>query len=196
MYLIRSETPRDALEVETLLDLCFGEARFAKTSQRLRDGRLPADGLAFLIRKAGRTIATVRLWTVTLGSAGEGLLLGPLAVDPEFQGKGLGGRLMRHALNQAGAHGHKAVVLVGDPEYYHRFGFDRALTLGLALPGPVEEPRFLGLELKPGALDGAVGMIAVPINVETEVLRGPEPRATGVSAPSLVWAPKLAASAA
>lgn len=195
MYLIRSETPRDFTEVENLLDTCFGPSRFTKTCQKLRDGRVPANGLAFLVRKAGHTIATVRLWNVTLGSAGEGLLLGPLAVDPAYRDQGLGARLMRHALNQAGAHGHKAVILVGDPEYYVRFGFSRELTRGLALPGPVEDRRFLGLDLKPGALAGATGMIAVPDAVEADLV-APRGSVSFGSAPHFAWAPPLAASAA
>ncbi len=195
MYLIRSETPRDFTGVEMLLDLCFGPSRFAKTCQRLRDGRVPANGLAFLVRQSGQTIATVRLWTVLLGSAGEGLMLGPLAVHPDYRELGLGARLMRHALNQAGAHGQKAVILVGDPEYYARFGFSRALTRGLALPGPVEDRRFLGVELQPGALDGATGMVRAPEAVESDLLCAADSRAFG-SAPHFAWAPPLAASAA
>jgi predicted N-acetyltransferase YhbS len=55
--------------------------------------------------------------------------------------------------------GHKAVILVGDAPYYNPLGFERALTRGLALPGPVEEERFLGLELATGALAGAQGRV-------------------------------------
>jgi predicted N-acetyltransferase YhbS len=49
---------------------------------------------------------------------------------------------------------------VGDEPYYSRFGFSAAKAAGLQLPGPVERNRFLGLELVPGALDGAEGMVA------------------------------------
>ena len=56
--------------------------------------------------------------------------------------------------------GHKAVLLVGDAPYYARFGFEAALTTGLALPGPVDRARFLAFEIvDPGALDGAEGMV-------------------------------------
>lgn len=66
---------------------------------------------------------------------------------------------MRHAIKEAARLGHGAVILVGDPEYYERFGFTGAKTAGLAMPGPVERRRFLALELKPGHLDGAKGLL-------------------------------------
>jgi predicted N-acetyltransferase YhbS len=54
---------------------------------------------------------------------------------------------------------HRAILLVGDAPYYEPFGFARRHTLKLALPGPVDEERFLGLELKNGALKGAKGLV-------------------------------------
>jgi predicted N-acetyltransferase YhbS len=66
---------------------------------------------------------------------------------------------MCDALFRAVCHGHRAVLLVGDAPYYARFGFERRLTLGLDMPGPVEADRFLGLELEPGALAGARGRV-------------------------------------
>jgi predicted N-acetyltransferase YhbS len=55
--------------------------------------------------------------------------------------------------------GHTSVLLVGDEPYYSRFGFNRSLVADLHLPGPLEHNRFLGLELAPGALDGAEGLV-------------------------------------
>ena len=56
--------------------------------------------------------------------------------------------------------GHAAIVLVGDPAYYDRFGFTGQGTRSLHLQGPVDRARFLGLELVEGSLDGAEGLIA------------------------------------
>lgn len=160
-FRIREERPSDVAAREALLDAAFGPARFAKTCQRLRDGRLPAEGLALVAEAAdGRLIGTVRLWHCDLGSVGAGLMLGPIAVDAEARSLGLGGALMRAAIARATALGHRSIVLVGDAPYYLRFGFSLDLTKGLDLPGPVERERFLGLELVPGALEGATGMIA------------------------------------
>jgi predicted N-acetyltransferase YhbS len=158
---IRTELPSDVAARERLLDKAFGRMRLRKTSERLREGRLPAEGLAFTALDAkGRVIGTVRMWNVIAGSAGPSLLLGPLAVDCKHQGKGLGRALMDHAINSAKVLGHDSVLLVGDAPYYSRFGFDVSLTRSLHLPGPVERARFHGLELTPGALDGAEGLVA------------------------------------
>ena len=159
---IGPERAGDVAAREHLLDLAFGLARFGKTSEKLRAGRLPARGLSLIARVATPAgeivVGTVRLWHVVAGGV-PALLLGPLAVDSRYRCFGVGTRLMREALDRATALGHGAIILVGDAPYYARFGFTRAHTRGLQLPGPVEDDRFLGLELKPGALAPADGLV-------------------------------------
>ncbi len=159
MFAIREEIPTDAAPREALLDACFGPQRFAKTSERLREGRLPAQGLALTLEREGRLMATVRLWNVTAGPGRASLLLGPLAVDPALQGLGLGSKLLREALARAAMLGHESVMLVGDAPYYARFGFRTELVEELWLPGPYERERFQAAELRPGALAGARGLV-------------------------------------
>lgn len=158
MITIRDEIDTDIPAREALLDRCLGERRTAKSSERLREGRLPAEGLALTAERDGALVATVRLWHVEAGGK-PALLLGPLAVAPELQGEGLGKAMMREAIRRAAAHGHGAILLVGDAPYYQRFGFTAAPMADLAMPGPVERERFLGLELRQGALQGAAGML-------------------------------------
>lgn len=158
MFAIRHETPLDVAAREALLDLCFGAERTRKTCERLREGRAPADGLALVVERAGRIVATIRLWHVSAGGR-PALMLGPVAVDPALQGLGIGGKLVREALDRAGGAGHAAVLLVGDAPYYARFGFAPDVVAGLSLPGPYDEARFLGRELVPGALSGAIGLV-------------------------------------
>ena len=157
---ISEESPFDVAAREALLDRAFGLARTEKTSARLRDGRLPAQGLALVARDGGELVGTLRCWPIEAGGRAA-LLLGPLAVAQSHRSLGLGARLMREALWRAAMLGHKAVLLVGDAPYYARFGFEAALTAGLALPGPVDRARFLAFEIEPGALDGAEGMVVV-----------------------------------
>jgi predicted N-acetyltransferase YhbS len=162
-FVIRAERASDVVAREALLDACFGPNRHARTCQRLRDGRAPAEGLAFsAVRRQGlndRLVGTLRLWHVSAGGA-PALMLGPLAVDPICRELGVGAALMNHALLAAKARGHGAVILLGDAPYYARFGFSTLKTGELSLPGPFERNRLLGLELREGALDGAWGMIA------------------------------------
>src|SRR5580692_2871775 len=162
-FVIRAERASDVVAREALLDACFGANRHARTCQRLRDGRAPAEGLAFsAVRRQGlkdRLVGTLRLWHVSAGGA-PALVLGPLAVDPICRELGVGAALMNHALLAARVRGHGAVILLGDAPYYARFGFTALKTAELSLPGPFERDRLLGLELREGALDGAWGMIA------------------------------------
>jgi predicted N-acetyltransferase YhbS len=157
-YEIRAELGSDVAARESLLDVCFGASRHARTCQRLRDGRRPAEGLAFSVMHQGRLVGTIRLWHVDAGGRAA-LVLGPLAVDPAMRALGVGAALMNHAIAAAKALGHGAIILLGDEPYYSRFGFSSARMETLSLPGPFERHRLLGLELRAGALDGAAGLI-------------------------------------
>jgi predicted N-acetyltransferase YhbS len=177
-FAIRAERSSDVVAREALLDACFGLNRHARTCQRLRDGRAPAEGLALSAVAHGRLVGTLRLWHVSAGRV-QALVLGPLAVDPSCREFGIGATLMNHALAAAKRRGHGAVLLLGDAPYYGRFGFSTLRTGELSLPGPFERDRLLGIELREGALDGACGMI-VPTGAPAE-----NP-ARGVSAPQPV----------
>ena len=160
MISIRKERPPDAAAREALLDEAFGEARARKASERLREGRLPAEGLSFVAAEGKRVIGTARLWHIACGAGKPALLLGPVAVADDCRNRGIGAALVRRALREARKLGHRAVVLVGDAPYYGRFGFSAEQTGALWMPGPFERRRLLALELAPGALDGARGLIA------------------------------------
>lgn len=170
---LRDERGADVPAREALLDAALGPARTLKSSERLRSGRLPAEGLALVAEDGeGRLVGTVRLWNVSAGGR-SALLLGPLAVDETCRGAGVGAALMRLALARAEEAGHAAVILVGDPEYYARFGFAAEATTGLVMPGPTERRRFLAREFAAGALEGAEGRVtatgrrvALPARVE------------------------------
>src|SRR3954449_12144667 len=144
-FAIRAEKASDVVAREALLDACFGENRHMRTCQRLRDGRMPAEGLAFSAMAEGRLVGTLRLWHVTAGGV-PALVLGPLAVEASSRKLGVGTALMDHALAAAKARGHRAVILLGDAPYYARFGFSAQKTGKLLLPGPFERERLLALE--------------------------------------------------
>ena len=158
MIAYTNEQAGDVFARETLLDRAFGPGRFRKSSEKIRSGRLPSEGLALVARDGDRLVGSVRLWEASAGQLSL-LLLGPLAVEDECRGAGIGATLMRLATERARALGHGAIVLVGDEPYYRRFGFSTRGMEKLAMPGPFERSRFLGLELVPGALDGAGGVL-------------------------------------
>ncbi len=162
---ITVESAAHVVAREALLDRQMGPNRRLKSSEKLRRGRLPAEGLALsAVDGEGRLVGTVRLWNIAAGVDAEGvaipaLLLGPLAVDASTEGQGVGSQLMRAAIEKARALGHGAILLVGDAPYYERFGFSAGLTGALAMPGPVERSRFLALELVDDHLAGAAGVL-------------------------------------
>jgi predicted N-acetyltransferase YhbS len=174
-FAIRAEKASDVVAREALLDACFGENRSLRTCQRLRDGRAPAEGLAFSAMREGKMVGTLRLWHVSAGDI-PALVLGPLAVEASSRKLGVGTALMDHALAAATARGHRAVILLGDAPYYARFGFSLERMARLSLPGPFERDRLLGLELQQGALDGACGMI-VPTGLSLPVRKAPRAHA-------------------
>ncbi len=144
MFVIRPETPADAALIEPLLDRCFGADRRLKTSYRYRDGVEPLADLAFVAAdEAGNLVGAIRYWPIRLDGL-PALLLGPLAIDPLRQGRGIGRALVFHSLETAAAAGHRLVFLVGDPAYYARFGFAVA-PAGIVMPD--EQPARLNYRL-------------------------------------------------
>ncbi|HLW27711.1 MAG TPA: N-acetyltransferase [Kiloniellales bacterium] len=156
---ILPERSSDAALIDPLLDRAFGTDRKSRTVYRLREGILPLPELCFsAVQADGTLLASLRFWPILI-DAFPAILLGPLAVEPEQQGRGIGKALVRHGLNEASRLGHKLCVVVGDPSYYRPYGFAPATPYGLVLPGPVDPPRFQVLELKPGVLENLRGLI-------------------------------------
>jgi predicted N-acetyltransferase YhbS len=136
--------------VEALNMAAFGPGRFAKSAYRLREGVSQVAELAFVAVEKGTLRGSVRFWPIMIGGHAV-LMLGPLAVQSDQRGRGIGVALMEHALEEARVCGHEAVILVGDEPYYARVGFSKLPPGRIRFPGPVDPSRILGLSLKPGA---------------------------------------------
>jgi len=156
-------TAADPIAVEALLDRAFGRDRHAKTAYRLREGVEAIPHLSFAAIENGELIGTIQCWPVEIaGDEGQKLpmvMVGPVAVDPEKQRGGLGKELMNRAIDAAQASGEdRAMMLVGDPEYYERFfGFTAERTAGWRLPGPVQARRLLARGRDVPAIAGMLG---------------------------------------
>lgn len=176
-YQIMPERPVDGPLIDPLLDRTFGHERHGKTVYRLREDIRPVKALSFVaVHEDDSLLASIRYWPIRVGDT-PAILLGPLAVEPAQQGRGIGKGLVYHSLTEARKLGHGTCVVVGDPAYYEPFGFQPAVSYGLILPGPVDPPRFQVLELKPGALDGVHGLIG---REESAALPEEEPEGAGV----------------
>ena len=133
----------DPAAVERILDRAFGPDRHARTAYKVR-GAAPAIPALSFAAVDGALVGTVQCWPVALagddGVVRPLVMVGPVAVDPTRQGEGVGRALVARALVAAGE---TALTLIGDPEYYGRFGFTADRTGRWRLPGPVEPRRLL-----------------------------------------------------
>lgn len=161
-YLIKPEPAVLAGAVERLYDDVFGSARFHKASYLFREGVAPVRALSWIAlegdhRGNDRLVGAIRYWPILVGETGHpALLLGPLAIAQDRAGKGIGRALMFKTLDLAAQLGHDLVLLVGDADYYKRFGFVPAQPHGFVMPGESRPDRLQVAPLK----DNVLGRIA------------------------------------
>ncbi len=137
-------TRADPAAVEALLDAAFGADRRARTAYRLRSRAEPVARLSFAAWDEDRLVGTLQSWPVALigdQASDELVMVGPVAVAPDQQGQGVGRALMTTLL--AAATDDDALMMIGDPEYYGRFGFTADATGGWVIDGPYEPRRLL-----------------------------------------------------
>lgn len=137
-------------QVDRILDAAFGTDRRARTAYRVRTGAAAIPCLSFAVRMEGAAVGTVQCWPVAHvgddGAVTRLVMVGPVAVLPEYQQQGLGRRLMEAVMAAAPAKADGALMMIGDPEYYGRFfGFSAAATGAWRLPGPFEQHRLLAV---------------------------------------------------
>ena len=150
--------------VEHLLDEAFGSDRFGRTAYRIRLGMDAVPALSFAAVEDGALVGTIQCWPVAHraadGTATPLVMVGPVAVRPEYQRGGHGRTLMAHMLEAAENLADRALMMIGDPEYYGRFfGFDAEATGAWALPGPYEKRRLLARAVNGHAPPTGTGMI-------------------------------------
>ncbi|WP_374610698.1 GNAT family N-acetyltransferase [Sphingorhabdus sp.] len=133
--------------LEQLLDDAFGTDRFGRTAYLLRKRSKAISALSFALMENGVPIGSIQCWPVRIGDFPI-VLVGPVAVTPNQQGNGIGHQLMHAMLEAAGKMGEPVMVMIGDPEYYERFGFSSLQTGGWTLPGPWEPRRLLARNAK------------------------------------------------
>lgn len=155
---ILPETPKDAQAIERLHERTFGPGRFVLSAYRLREHVDHLFELSFTARIGTLLVGSVRQLPICVGET-PALMLGPLTVEPPFRSRGIGRALLDRALGDAGAQGHRLILLVGDEPYYSRAGF-KAVPKGRAtMPGPVDYSRLLVAELVEGAFADVSGKI-------------------------------------
>ena len=115
--------------------------------------------LALVAEVDGRIVGHILFSPVRIDDEEAAVGLAPMAVLPVHQRQGVGSMLVRDGLERLRAAGHGAVVVVGHPEYYPRFGFEPASRFGLRWEHPCPDDTFMALELSPGFLREHPGVV-------------------------------------
>src|SRR5690606_21220710 len=136
------ESPAHDAEIEHINADAFGPGRFTRAAYKIREGGPHELGLSFVALDGSTVVASVRLTRIAAG-AGRGLLLGPLAVRPDYKNVGIGRKLVAIAVDAARQAGHGVVVLVGDAPYYGPLGFRSTVPGQIDMPRPFDPFRLL-----------------------------------------------------
>lgn len=157
--LIRTEEPRDGDAVRRLNEAAFVGREEADLVEALHAAN--AAIVALVADLDGEIVGHILFSPVSLEPALPRLWLGlaPTAVAPRLQKQGIGTLLVREGLERSRDAGAEAVVVLGHPQYYPRFGFRPAHEFGLRCEYDVPSDVFMALELVPGALRGVFGVV-------------------------------------
>ena len=148
------------MAVRSVNDAAFGQTNESDLIDAIRAGTAPY--LSLVAVRDGQVVGHILFTPVSIEPPRAGLRiagLGPMSIRPGFQRQGIGSRLVEAGLAECSRIGYDAVVLVGHPEYYPRFGFIPASRYGLKCEYSVPDDVFMALELKDGALSDCCGVI-------------------------------------
>lgn len=164
--IIRQETKEEYQEIYNLVQTAFQTAKVADGDEqdftvRLWNSENYIPELGLVAEQNGKLIGHILLTRMYViqedGSKFESLLIAPLSVLLEYRDQGVGSALIKEGLKRGREMGYKAAFLCGDPNYYHRFGFQSISEFGLTNPD-IPEPYVMGYELEAGALDHVTGI--------------------------------------
>ena len=158
MSRIRPEKPEDIPAIHELNQAAFPTSAEADLVDTLRDQ--DAHVLSLVAEDEDRVVGHILFSLVVIETESgpiDALGLAPMAVLPEGQREGIGSRLVTTGLTQCTALNYPAVVVLGHPDYYPRFGFIQADRYGITCEFPSPPEAFMVKELRPGALDRRSG---------------------------------------
>jgi len=162
---IRDERKNDYDEIKKINDLAFGQENEGKMVEVLRKTLDYNPELSLVAEIKNKIVGYILFYPIKIkNKKGEFtvLSLAPMAVHPEYQNKGIGSKLVKSGIEIARGNGFGAVIVVGHPKYYPRFGFSHASKWGLKLPFDSPDDLFLALELKENYLKSCSGKVEYP----------------------------------
>lgn len=155
---IRAERAGDEEAVAVVNRSAFGGEEEAQLVTAMRRSASFVPELSLVAEVGGRVSGHILLFRVQLvrgqGTAEDILALAPMAVVPSQSHRGIGSLLIQEAVGQATALGYRAIVVIGHPDYYARFGFQKAADWGVSCELPVPADSVTARELAAGALRG------------------------------------------
>lgn len=160
MIEIRPELPGDIEAIYKLNELAFAQPAEATLVDALRVAG--AVTLSLVALEQDKIVGHILFSPVTIKSGKTDFLaigLGPMSVAPQRQKQGIGSRLVRKAIEVLHLKAHKAVVVLGHPDFYPRFGFVKASTHKIKWEIEVPDEAFMVLELVPGSLPANGGIV-------------------------------------
>ncbi|MEG4961212.1 MULTISPECIES: N-acetyltransferase [unclassified Microcoleus] len=157
---IRTEKPEDIEGIRDINIAAFGRENEANLVDRLRG---IAATFSFVTVQSDRIVGHIFFSPVVVAgkcSSNLSILgLAPVAVLPEYQRQGIASLLIQHGLEECRRSGFQAVVVLGDPDFYSRFGFVPASSKSLKCEYDVPDEAFMVLELESGALQDCSGTV-------------------------------------
>lgn len=159
MSIIRREQPRDIPEIRQVNIRAFGRQQEASVVDKLRENCNSV--LSLVALTDGKVVGHI-LFSPAVIEGRHGRLVGtglaPLAVLPEYQRKGIGTQLMQTAIARIKKGGCPYIIVIGHPEYYARFGFERAGRFGISSEWDVPDEAFVILVLDRRVMNGITGV--------------------------------------
>ena len=157
---VRAEQPGDEAAIANVNDAGFArtnESRLVKAIQR--SGR---PTISLVATTDDKIVGHILFTPVAVDASGppiSAMGLGPMAVLPEWQRRGIGSKLVAAGIEECVRQGGELVVVLGHPDFYPRFGFRPAHLLGLRSEYPVPDDVFMARELRAGVLAGRTGLV-------------------------------------
>ena len=163
--IIRRETPEEFSQIYELVKVAFKTAKVSNGKEQDFVNQLRSSGsyipeLALVAEENGKMIGHIMLtktYIVNSGNKFETLLLAPISVALEYRNRGVGSNLIKESFKLAKGMGYTSVILVGDPAYYHRFGFKAAVNFGIKHAHNIPDENVMACELVQDALCGIGG---------------------------------------
>jgi predicted N-acetyltransferase YhbS len=168
---IRPEQEKDYKQTEAIVEQAFANAVHSNQDEHKLVSRIrktstfiPELSLVAIDQESEMLLGHILLSKISINgnSTAESLALAPVSVLPDYQNKGIGKLLIQEALKMAKELGYHSVIVLGHPEYYPKFGFERASKWGIRAPFDVPDNSFMAMELVDNSLVNVLGIVEYP----------------------------------